>query len=181
MTDEHPQSFEALVRPEIDTLYRFAFRLTGDRDDAEDLVQDVLVKVYGRRDELSSIEVLRPWLCRVLYNQFVDDERRYRRRRLSVVKPADDPARAGDPMDAYASSSASPEQLSSRAFDIKQLEAALAELSPEHRAVLLMHDSEGYKLAEIQVITGIPVGTLKSRIHRARARLRERLAEPGTF
>jgi RNA polymerase sigma-70 factor (ECF subfamily) len=57
----------------------------------------------------------------------------------------------------------------------------LAQLSLEHRAVVLMHDSEGYKLDEIHKITGIPVGTLKSRLHRARARLREILTADGTF
>jgi RNA polymerase sigma-70 factor (ECF subfamily) len=75
----------------------------------------------------------------------------------------------------------SPERNSERLDDINRLEAALNELSEEHRIVVLLHDSEGYKLKEIQEITGDPIGTLKSRLHRARARLREMLSAGGTF
>ena len=64
---------------------------------------------------------------------------------------------------------------------LKQLDAALAQLSDEHRIVVLLHDTEGYKLSEIQELTGIAVGTIKSRLHRARARLREILTASGTL
>ena len=63
----------------------------------------------------------------------------------------------------------------------KRLDNALAQLSDEHRIVVLLHDSEGYKLTEIQELTGTPVGTVKSRLHRARARLREILLADGTI
>ena len=62
-----------------------------------------------------------------------------------------------------------------------RLDRALAQLSDEHRIVVLLHDTEGYKLAEIQELTGTPVGTVKSRLHRARARLREILEADGTL
>ena len=62
-----------------------------------------------------------------------------------------------------------------------QLDAALVELSDEHRVVVLLHDTEGYKLSEIEELTGVPVGTVKSRLHRARARLREILLADGTI
>ena len=61
-----------------------------------------------------------------------------------------------------------------------RLDAALSKLSDEHRLVVLLHDTEGYKLHEIQELTGTPIGTLKSRLHRARARLREILDADGT-
>ena len=57
----------------------------------------------------------------------------------------------------------------------------MRQLSDEHRIVVLLHDTEGYKLAEIEAITGVPVGTIKSRLHRARARLREMLVADGTI
>ena len=67
-------------------------------------------------------------------------------------------------------------------FDkMRQLDGALKQLSDEHRLIVLLHDTEGYKLTEIQELTGVPVGTIKSRLHRARARLREILVESGTF
>jgi RNA polymerase sigma-70 factor (ECF subfamily) len=172
--------FEALLKPELQRLYRLAFRLLGRAADAEDLVQDVLIKVYERRTELTSIAPLSPWLARVLYNHFIDHTRRYTKERLRTVPLS---AMAPDePDDAHlASQQPGPEQNASQALDKRLLTAALAELSLDHRAVLLMHDSEGYKLHEIQIITGVSLGTLKSRLHRARSRLREILARHGTF
>lgn len=172
--------FETLIRPELQRLYRLAYRLAGTVADAEDLVQDVLVKVYERRTELTSIVALRPWLARVLYNQFIDSTRRHPRRHLRSVA-LNDGSEAGDLCDTLQSNDPGPRQALEREFDIKALSRALQALSLEHRSVLLMHDSEGYKLTEIHTITGIPVGTLKSRLHRARARVRELLAADGTF
>jgi len=79
-------SFEALVRPELQRLYRLAYRLSGAANDAEDLVQNVLIKAYERRRELSSIDGLGAWLARVMYNAFVDDLRRHKRRRFTSCR-----------------------------------------------------------------------------------------------
>jgi RNA polymerase sigma-70 factor (ECF subfamily) len=68
-----------------------------------------------------------------------------------------------------------------RQQQLARLDAALQRLSDEHRIVVLLHDTEGYKIKEIQELTGTPAGTVKSRLHRARARLRELLIEDGTF
>ena len=70
---------------------------------------------------------------------------------------------------------------SERHDKLKRLEAALEALSDDHRIVVLLHDTEGYKLQEIHDLTGIPLGTIKSRLHRARARLKEILVADGTF
>ena len=171
-----PASFEALLRPHLDRLYRLAYRLTGNRPDAEDLVQDVLVKLYARRDELSSIDDLSPWVGRVLYNQFVDQRRRYRRMRMSLVDIAGD-AGQGDALDRLPSQLPGPESHAAGEFDIKQVDEALARLNEDQRIAVLLHDAEGYSLEEIQRVTAVPTGTLKSRLHRARARLRELLAD----
>ena len=68
-------NFEDLLRPQVEYLYRLAWRFTGSVADAEDLVQDVLTKLFPRTQELLEIERLRPWLARVLYNQYVDSVR----------------------------------------------------------------------------------------------------------
>jgi RNA polymerase sigma factor (sigma-70 family) len=166
--------FDALLGPHLGRLYRLAQRLTGSVADAEDLLQEVLLKLYERRRELSSIKVLAPWLCRVLYNQFLDDARQRKRQRLKLATIGDGAREeARDPHHVSA-----PE---GRLFAFEEVHAALARLSVEHRTVLLMHDAEGYKLSEIQEITDVPVGTLKSRLHRARRRLREILDGEGTL
>ena len=176
--DEITFNFEESLRPEIDRLYRLAYRLTGEVADAQDLVQEVLVKVFERQSELSSIEVLGPWLARVLYNQFVDNTRRYRRKRLKAVSIDHAENATASPL---TSLDLGPAELAEREGNIIKLKSALAKLSLEHRSVVLMHDAEGYKLNEIQQITGVSVGTLKSRLHRARARLRELVAEMEPF
>ena len=176
---ETGDSFESLVKPHLERLYRLAWRLTGSRSDAEDLVQDVLYKAFDRQDELSSITELGPWLGRVLYNLFIDETRKHARRRLTLV----DSARidSGEISSDVTSDQHSPERSVEQEFSISQLQTALGRLSLDHRTVLMMHDIEGYQLNEIQLVTGLSLGTIKSRLHRARARLRELFEADGTF
>ena len=166
-----PQSFAGVIEPHLPRLYRLAYRLTGVRADAEDLLQDVLVKLYERRGELAQIEALDVWAGRVLYNRFVDQARKHARRRMESLAERVDLQPSTDPDETPAAAG----------LDITALRAALDKLSAEHREVLLLHDAEEYKLIEIQQITGVAIGTLKSRLHRARARLREVLEADGTF
>lgn len=175
------ERFEALLEPELPRLFRLACRLTGSRVDAEDLFQDVLVRVWPRLDELARLDVPGPWLARVMYHRFVDDRRRYARQRLRIVDEAALPAQSieslsltGGDLDDYV-----------RQEQLAQLDRALARLAESQRVVVLLHDVEGYTLREICDITGDALGTLKSRLHRARQRLRELLpdfdAGDGTF
>jgi len=171
-------SFESLLRPHLDRLYRLSFRLASVKHEAEDLFQDVLIKVYPRLDELIDIDEPGSWLCRIMYNHFVDNRRRYARQRLVAVSECSLPEGRGIE---DAPGGEDPVADAERRDDIMRLDAALAALSDEHRLVVLLHDSEGYKLEEIQSLTGTPVGTLKSRLHRARARLRGILDADGTI
>ena len=170
-------SFDALLRPHLDRLYRFAFRLAGTKPDAEDLFQDVLTKVFARMDDLVELEEPAAWLCRVMYNHFIDGRRRYARQRLVSVSEDQLPEKNLESLPGKLD----PVRDAERLDNIMQLQRALDSLSDDHRLVVLLHDSEGYKLSEIQEITGDPVGTIKSRLHRARARLREILAAEGTI
>ena len=82
--DQHA-SFEKLLEPHLDRLYRMAFRLAGNKSEAEDLFQDVLTKIYPRIGDLIDIEDRGSWLCRIMYNHFIDNRRRYARQRLVAV------------------------------------------------------------------------------------------------
>ena len=176
-TEQRAKSFEVLVQPHFERLYRLAFRLTGRKAEAEDLFQELLIKAFGKLDELVTIDEPGSWLSRVMYNLFIDEQRRFARRRMLTVEEGFLP---GDGLEAFAGTE-SPEQDQRRLEKMRQLDAALARLSDEHRIVVLLHDTEGYKLEEIHNLIGVPVGTIKSRLHRARARLREILTEGGTF
>jgi RNA polymerase sigma-70 factor (ECF subfamily) len=176
-TAEQNLAFERLVRPHFDRLYRLAWRLTGAKAEAEDLFQELLVKAFGKLDDLVEVNEPGPWLCRVMYNLFIDERRRFARRRLHTVEEGQ---LSGDGLEGMPGNE-DPVRDKERLEQVNRLDKALAQLSDEHRIVVLLHDTEGYKLTEIQELTGAPVGTVKSRLHRARARLREILLADGTI
>lgn len=161
--------FEELVRPHLTYLYRLAYRFCGNPDDAEDLVQDLLVKLYPRQAELEKVEKLRPWLVTSMYRMFVDGTRRKARSPLELV--ADETAL----YETVANSDCSPDAALAEDQRIDHIHEAFSRLSEDHRVLLTLHDIEGYRLVELESMLEVPVGTLKSRIHRARARMRELL------
>jgi len=162
-----PDSFDGLVRPHINYLYRLAYRFCGNQEDAEDLVQDLLIKLYPRREELETIEKLRPWLTTSLYRMFVDGIRKKARSPLELI---DDETVF---YDTRVNEDTQPDEELDEDQRIDQIQSAFNRLSEEHRVLLTLHDIEGYRLVELESMLGIPVGTLKSRIHRARARMRD--------
>ncbi len=176
-SDANKQAFEQLVRPHFDRLFRLAFRLTGQRAEAEDLFQELLIKAFGKLDDLVSIDEPGSWLSRVMYHLFIDERRRFQRQRMHIVEEGFLPR---DGLEGLAGGD-DPARDHERSEKRRLLGKALAELSDEHRIIVLLHDTEGYKLREIHEIMEIPMGTVKSRLHRARARLREILTEYGTF
>ena len=162
--------FERLLRPFIPYLYQLAWRFTGAQDDAEDLIQDLLSKLYPRLKELEKIENLRAWLARVLYRQYIDQLRLQSR---TPVRLAETGMNSDEEADIPVSINPDQEQ----AQLIAQIERLLPQLNDDQRLLLILHDVEGYTLKEIEEMTDTPVGTLKSRLNRARKKLRE-LMEP---
>lgn len=163
-------SFEALLEPHVGYLYRLAYRFCGDQDDAEDLVQDLLTKLYARSHaELSRLDQLRPWLARVLYRMYVDRCRSLARSPIERAGGTDtEPEQLLHP-------GPGPEREAEFEAVQEQLERALTSLNADQRAVVILHDIEGYTLNELQYILEVPLGTLKSRLNRAHAQLRQRL------
>jgi len=158
-------TWEEIARDHGRFLYTVAYRLTGNSDDAQDLVQDVLLKV--RR----GLETYRPgslegWLSRITTNTFLDETRRRRRRPVDLLP--DDPDRVVPPSPGADVASAA-ETLSD------QVQDALRRLPEEYRAAVVLCDVIGRSYEEIGEILGVPVGTVRSRIHRGRALLRKAL------
>lgn len=164
--------FDALVRPHINYLYRVAYRFCGNKDDAEDLVQDLMVKLYPRRAEMAGVEKLRPWLTTTLYRMFIDGTRRKARSPIELVEDEHSfyETMEGDGVER-------PDESLGREQQMERLQAAFERLNDDHRTLITLHDIEGYKLTELEAMLEVPVGTLKSRIHRARARMRELLSD----
>lgn len=177
------QGFEGLVRPHVPEMYRLAFRLTGRRENAEDVVQAVLTRLYPNADALASKDNLGRWLLRVVHNEFVDHWRRYRRgpvpeSEMPGMDQGEDAVALCEKMEGGIDGADDVERSELQ----QQLSTAMYRLSDKHRAVLAMHDVEGYTMIEIAQMTGVAVGTVKSRLHRARNQMRAMLDEGhGTF
>ena len=170
-------AFAELLRPHLPALYRLAYRFTGRDADAEDLLQELLTRLYARSVQLLEIEVLRPWLARALYNLHVDRSRSLRRTPFGYLHRP----KSGADGEAACQSRPDPAAEPDRALEMERLRGHLAEaverLPEEQRLIVLLHDVEGYELHEAATILGIPLGTAKSRLHRGRGRLRDRLRE----
>lgn len=160
-------TWEEIVREHSARVYRLAYRLTGNRHDAEDLTQETFVRVFRSLDSYVP-GTFEGWLHRITTNLFLDQARRRKRIRIDST---------GDETAAWPSS----DQLSSpeRAFEHVNLDSdvqrALDALPPEYRAAVVLCDIEGLSYEEIAVTLGIKLGTVRSRIHRARAQLRRSL------
>ena len=179
LTRKEQHTFASMMRPHFEALYRVAFRFSGNTADAEDLVQDLLVRLYPRMDELRQVERLRPWLIRVMYRMFID---RLRRRNRSPIQSLESCIAYGDEKDPYENfetKAAGPQDTLQCNEEQKRLILALNQLADKHRHVVILHDVEGYTLEEMQEVFECPIGTLKSRLHRARLKLRALLVAEG--
>ena len=174
--------FEKLLSPHINPLYQLAYHWCGNQHDAEDLLQNLLYKLYLQKQTLSTIDQLRPWLVRVLYRLFVDQYRQNARSLRNVSDDHNGVDQFDDPvLRIPASEDHQPERIFESNLFIDRLAAAVLRLPEQQRVLLVMHDIENYQLDEISRILEIPLGTVKSRLHRARERLRNILAASGTF
>jgi len=161
-----PPSWDEIVRTHSARVYRLAYRLSGNQHDAEDLTQEVFVRVFR---SLSTYQpgTFEGWLHRITTNLFLDMVRRRQRIRFEGL--------AEDAHERLAGREPSPQQLlDDRGFDT-DVQFALDQLPPEFRAAVVLCDIEGLSYEEIAATLGIKLGTVRSRIHRGRAQLRAAL------
>ncbi|HEY0902298.1 MAG TPA: RNA polymerase sigma factor SigE [Marmoricola sp.] len=160
-------SWDQIVEEHSARVYRLAYRLTGNAHDAEDLTQEVFVRVF-RSLHTYTPGTFAGWLHRITTNLFLDSARRKSRIRFDTLpEDADNrlPSPVATPDAAYLD----------QTFDA-DVEAALASLSPDFRAAVVLCDVEGLSYEEIADVLGLKMGTVRSRIHRGRSMLRAALA-----
>ncbi len=162
-----PPSWEEIVRDHSARVYRLAYRLTGNAHDAEDLTQDVFVRVFRslHRFQPGTFE---GWLHRITTNLFLDGARRRQKIRFDGLAEGSD--------DRLASSWPNPSQQLEDADLDHDVAAALDALAPTFRAAVVLCDIEGLTYEEISEVLDLKIGTVRSRIHRGRAQLRTALA-----
>ncbi|WP_420110711.1 RNA polymerase sigma factor SigE [Pseudactinotalea sp.] len=162
-----PPSWEEIVTQHTDRVYRLAYRLTGNKADAEDLTQETFVRVFRSLDRYQP-GTFEGWLHRITTNLFLDGARRRTRLRFDALGESAERVQAPE--------RSSPE----RGFEHENLDVdiqeALNALKPQFRAAVVLCDIEGLSYEEIGTTLGISTGTVRSRIHRGRAQLREALA-----
>lgn len=163
---ERDAAFERWVVPELAGLYHVALAITRDHAEAEDLVQDSLIRAYRGLDSFDGTSP-RPWLLTILRNTNVN---RHRKRRPGLLA---DPERIDDHRD----SGPGPEaQVLAAVFDSK-VEAALETLSAEQQTAIELVDMAGLSYQEAAEVIGVPVGTVMSRLHRGRRRIKRKLSD----
>jgi RNA polymerase sigma-70 factor (ECF subfamily) len=159
-----PDAERALYDAHVDRVYRLAYRMTGDDALAQDCTQDAFVRVFDRLSEFRGESALGTWIHTIATSVVLNALRtvkRFRRREspLDEASSVDGNAREAEP-------------------DLKRrLRDAIERLAPKYRMVFVMHDVEGYTHEEIGETLGMPSGTSKAQLFRARAQLREALAD----
>lgn len=178
-------AFGELVRRYQDRLYNIAYRVVGNPDDAADVVQDAFVNAFQALPSFKGDSEFFTWLYRIAFNTAISQKRKKRptasidggtggRGRSGESRGGWDGRETFDPPDESAGSA--PDATLSRTEDERVLAEAIAKLSDEHRAVLVLKDIDGEKYEDIAAALAIPIGTVRSRLHRARLELRQLIA-----
>jgi RNA polymerase sigma factor (sigma-70 family) len=173
---EKTQIFEAEFMPHLDALYNFAYKLTFNEDDAKDLLQDTSMKAYRFINSFEKGTNAKAWLFRILKNSFIN----YYRKKIKAPGMVD-----YQDVESYYNSdkgdSSREITVDLRAETVRdklgdEITIALNSLDVDFRTVIILCDLEGFKYDEMAKILDIPIGTVRSRLHRARNMLKEKLA-----
>jgi RNA polymerase sigma-70 factor (ECF subfamily) len=169
--------FESEARPYLDTLYSTALRLTRSPVDAEDLVQDTLVRAYRFYDRFEAGTNFKAWLLRIEMNTFVNQYRRATRERQVFDGPMATPVGEGVMSRATMRALTDPVGDAQRQIVAREINRAFEQLSEDARAMVLLADVEELSYKEIAEVMGCPIGTVMSRLHRARKQLQGSLQQ----
>ena len=170
--DVRRRRFERLALPHLDAAFRLARWLAGNAEDAGDVVQDAYLRAFRYFDTLRGDDA-RVWLLAIVRTSFVSWAQRNRSARMTFT----DEAMETEPL--WTAPEPDPEQALLRRIDSATLEGLIAKLPAEYRTALLLREVEDLSYREIAAVTGVPEGTVMSRLARARVQLRRLWAEAG--
>src|SRR6187402_47044 len=161
--------------PHINSVYNFAYRLTRDGDDAKDLVQDTYLKAYRFIESFQKGTNAKAWLFRILKNSFINDYRKKSKEPSKVDYQEVESYYNSEEVDRQITPDLRVEALKDMIGD--EISNALNALDVDFRTVIILCDLEGFKYEEMAKILDIPIGTVRSRLHRARQLLKEKLSD----
>jgi RNA polymerase sigma-70 factor (ECF subfamily) len=173
-------SFDVLVSMYSERAYAVAFGVMGNKHDASDMTQEAFIKVFRNIKKFNFKSAFNTWLYRIVKNACIDE---IRKRKRGTVVSLDATIDGGDGEYIMQIPDSGPgiQEILERDENKKMLNAALGELKENHRVVLVLADIKSYDYSEVAAMLSIPVGTVKSRISRARLKLAEIIKEKGTF
>ncbi|MEM6358854.1 MAG: sigma-70 family RNA polymerase sigma factor [Bacteroidota bacterium] len=166
--------FDTEFLPHIDSMYNFAYRLTFDEDDSKDLVQDTYLKAYRFITSFERGTNAKAWLFRILKNSFINDFRKKSKEPSKVDYQEVESYYNSDEVDKTITTDLRVETVQDMIGD--EISNALNALDVDFRTVIILCDLEGFKYDEMAKILDIPIGTVRSRLHRARNLLKEKLS-----
>jgi RNA polymerase sigma-70 factor (ECF subfamily) len=166
-------AFGELVCRYQDRLFNTVFRLLDSAEDAQDVVQEAFLSAYQSLDSFKGDSQFYTWLYRIAFNTAISLKRK--QRVVLSMHTAREEGGDVEPLDV--SEYSQPEHALEKAEEERRIQLALGRLSPEHRAVLIMKDMEGQKYETMAEVLQVPIGTIRSRLHRARLELRELLQQ----
>lgn len=169
------KDFDDEIIPHMDALYNFALRLTTDPNDAEDLVQDTIVKAYRFFSSYEKGTNAKAWMFRILKNSFINNYRKTSKKPSQV--DYDEVSSYYESIRAERTETSDLESLMFREMMDDDLSNALTRLPEDFRTVVLLCDVEGYTYEEIANMLDVPIGTIRSRLHRGRNLLKTELLE----
>jgi len=174
-----PGTFEAEALPHLDAVYRFALRLSGAPDQAQDLVQDTFLRAFKAWDQYTPGTQCKSWLFTICRNLYVRQWERGRRHDQIVAENTQPEAPGSDTVNPLWSAVAEVDPAGAFFDAIVDTEVlkAISELSEEFGTAMLLSDVEGLSYQEISDLEGVPVGTVKSRLFRGRRQLQKVLYE----
>jgi RNA polymerase sigma factor (sigma-70 family) len=175
---EQMQIFEGEFLPHLDAMYNFAFRLAMDEDDAKDLVQDTYMKAYRFINSFQQGTNSKAWLYRILKNSFINDYRKKSKEPSKVDYQEVEGYYNSEKVDENKTSDLRQESVKDMIGD--EVSIALNSLAIDFRTVIILCDIEGFTYEEMAKILDIPIGTVRSRLHRARNLLKEKLNSYAT-
>jgi RNA polymerase sigma factor (sigma-70 family) len=175
-SEQQKQSiFNQEFMPHINSMYNFAYRLTLDPDDSKDLLQDTYLKAFRFIDSFQQGTNAKAWLFRILKNSFINDYRKKSKEPSKVDYQEVESYYNSEDVDRQITPDLRVEALQDMIGD--EISVALNSLDVDFRTVIILCDLEGFKYEEMAKILDIPIGTVRSRLHRARNLLKEKLSE----
>jgi len=168
-------AYDELVRMYSSPIYHVAYRMTGDAAEASDAVQDIFLKIFRNIGGFKGEAALKTWIFKIAFSEILNRLRWWKRRHRYATLSLDESPNGNAPGAGVADAGPTPEEVLQAKERENAIQQALRRLSHEHRSIIVLRDIEGFSYTEIADVLGISMGTVKSRLARARADLKKSL------